>query len=127
MIEEASMLIERAGEAIEVAEKLLKDGYFSHAASKAYYSMFYAAQALLKSEGINVIKHSAVEAAFGYHFAKTGKVDNKFHKILIEAREVREAADYAIADDVIGSVAAQKVNEAKEFLSMIKSILSKNS
>ena len=35
----------------QVAEKLISDGYPADAASKIYYSMYYAAQALLKSEG----------------------------------------------------------------------------
>lgn len=57
-----------------MAEDLLKDGHVPDAASKTYYAMYYAAQALLNADGIDVVKHSAVEAAFGYHFAKTGKI-----------------------------------------------------
>ncbi len=125
MNDEIQKLLEKSEEAIQVAEKLLKESYFSHAASKAYYSMFYAAQALLKSEGINVIKHSAVEAMFGYHFSKTGRIDPKFHKMFIEARDVRELADYAISDDIIGKVATQKVEDGKEFIKAIKSLLNK--
>jgi uncharacterized protein (UPF0332 family) len=56
-----------------VAEDLLKDGHVPDAASKIYYAMYYAAQALLNAEGIDVIKHSAVESAFGYHFPRQGK------------------------------------------------------
>lgn len=48
---------------LEVAEELMKSGYPPDAASKIYYAMFYAAQALLKSEEIDVVKHSAVESA----------------------------------------------------------------
>lgn len=56
MSEEARKLLNKADHALEVAEKLIKEGYPSDAASKIYYAMFYAAQALLKSEGIDVIK-----------------------------------------------------------------------
>jgi len=52
MTEEVKKLIEKAEHALEVAEKLMNDGYPSDAASKIYYSMYYAAQALLKSEGM---------------------------------------------------------------------------
>lgn len=75
MTEEVTKLIEKSEHALEVAEALMKDGYPSDAASKVYYAMFYAAQALLKSAGIDVVKHSAVESAIGYHFAKTGKIE----------------------------------------------------
>ena len=122
MNKESEKLIMKSEESIIVADELLEKSHFSHA---AYYSMFYAVQALLKLEGIDVKKHSAVEAAFGYHFSKTGRIDTKFHKILKEAREVRELADYAISDDIVGKVATLKVEEAKEFLKAIKSFLIK--
>ena len=89
MTEESRQFLKKADHALEVAEALISDGYPSDAASKIYYAMFYAAQALLKSEGINVVKHSAVESAFGYYFAKPGRVDVKYHRMLIDARKIR--------------------------------------
>ena len=85
MTEEIERFIQKAEHALIVAEDLMEDGYASDAASKIYYSMFYAAQALLKSEGIDVVKHSAVESALGYHFAKTGRMDPKYHRMLMDA------------------------------------------
>lgn len=113
MTEEVLKYLERADHALAVATQLLKDGYPSDAASKTYYAMFYAAQALLKSEGIDVIKHSAVESAIGYYFAKTGKLDPKYHKMLIEARELREIADYDIQDEIVEPLATLKVEDGK--------------
>lgn len=125
MTAEVSKLIERSKHALQVAQELLDRKHFSDAASKAYYSMFYVTQALLISRGIEVSKHSAVESSFGYHFARTGEIDPKYHQMLIGARKVRELADYAITDDIIGTVATQKVSDGKEFLEVIKSILLK--
>ena len=73
--------------ALKVAKELINKKYTSDVASKVYYSMFYAAQALLKSENINVVKHSAVESAFGYYFVKTSKIESKYHKMLIDSRK----------------------------------------
>jgi uncharacterized protein (UPF0332 family) len=123
MNEEVKKFIEKAEHALEVAEKLIKDGYPSDAASKIYYSMFYAAQALLKSEGIDVVKHSAVESAIGYHFAKAGKLDPKYHRMLIDARKIREIADYDIQEEIVEPTATLKIEEGKAFLSAIKGIL----
>ena len=123
MTEEVRKLIEKSEHALEVAEDLLSDGYPSDAASKIYYSMFYAAQALLKSEDINVVKHSGVEAAFGYYFVKTGRIDPKYHKMLIGARKIREIADYDIQEEIVEPVASLKIEEGKVFLSAIKDIL----
>ena len=57
MTEEITKFIQKAEHALQVAQDLLNSGYPSDASSKIYYSMFYAAQALLKSEGIDVVKH----------------------------------------------------------------------
>jgi len=123
MTEEVKKLIEKAEHALEVAEKLMNDGYPSDAASKIYYSMYYAAHAPLKSEGIDVIKHSAVESAFGCYFAKTGKINSKYHRMLIDARKIREIADYDIQEEIIEPTASLKIGEGKAFLSAIRKIL----
>jgi len=75
MTDEVTRYLRKAEHALEMAEDLLKSGHAPDAASKIYYATYYAAQALLKAVGIDVIKHSAVESAFGYYFAKSGKVD----------------------------------------------------
>jgi uncharacterized protein (UPF0332 family) len=82
--------------------------------------MFYATQALLKSEGIDVIKHSAVESALGYYFAKTGRLNPKFHRMLIDARKIREIADYDIDEEIVEPMATLKVDEGRMFLSAIR-------
>ena len=85
--------------------------------------MFYATQALLRSEEIEVVKHSAVESALGYHFAKTGRIDPRYHRMLIDARKVREIADYDIHEEIVEPVASLKIEEGKTFLSAIKRLL----
>ncbi len=123
MTEEVKRLIEKSEHALEVAEDLLKNGYPSDAASKIYYSMFYAAQALLRAEGIDVIKHSAVESSFGYYFVKTGRIDPKYHRMLIDARKIREIADYDIQEEIVEPTASLKIEDGKSFLTAIKGLL----
>lgn len=75
--------------------------------------MFYAAQALLKSEEIEVVKHSAVESALGYYFVKAGKIDRKYHRMLINARKIREIADYDIDEEIVDPTATVRIEEGK--------------
>ena len=119
MTDEVRRYLRKAEHALEVAEDLLKNGHVQDAASKTYY----AAQALLNADGIDVVKHSAVESAFGYHFAKTGKIDAKFHRMLMNARKIREIADYDIDEEIIEPVASLKIDEGRAFLSVIKDYL----
>lgn len=111
MREEIKKLIAKSEHALEVATHLAQQGYPSDASSKIYYAMFYAAQALLKSQNVDMIKHSAVESAFGYYFVKTGKIDQQFHKMLISARKIREIADYDIQEEIVQPQANLKLEE----------------
>jgi uncharacterized protein (UPF0332 family) len=123
MNKEVWKFLERAQRALSAAESLLGGGYLSDAASKSYYAMFYAAQAALRAEGIEVIKHSAVESFFGRHLAKTGRVDTIYHRLLIDARKLRETADYSLEEEVSESVARQTLEDGKAFVNVIKTLL----
>lgn len=63
---------------------------YDFSASRSYYAMFYATQALLLSRELSFSKHSAVIAAFGREFAKQGTVPIELHRYLIEAQEDRK-------------------------------------
>jgi uncharacterized protein (UPF0332 family) len=123
MNDEVRKYLEKADHALMVAEELSRSGHAPDAASKTYYAMFYAAQALLKSEGIDVIKHSAVESAFGYYFAKPGRIDPRYHKMLINARRIREIADYDIDEEIVEPDATIKLEEGRAFLAKIRELL----
>ena len=121
--EEIRKLIAKSEQALIVAKDLMANGHSADAASKIYYSMFYATQALLRSEGIDVVKHSAVESAVGDHFVKKGRLEAKYHKMLIDARKIREIADYDIEQEIVKPVASLKIEQGKDFLSAIRKIL----
>lgn len=76
-------LLRKARQSINAGRLLLDGGYPGFAASRAYYAMFYMAQALLEGEGLAFSKHSAVIAAFGKHFVRTNRVPVEFHRYLL--------------------------------------------
>ena len=116
-------LLAKAQDAIEAAELLLQAGKNSFAASRAYYAMFYTAEALLFEKGLEFRKHGGVHAAFGKHFAKTREVDPRYHRYLIEAFESRLEADYGV--DIVLSTSAVNdiIQRAEEFLAVARSHL----
>lgn len=120
MREEIAALLQKAEESIRAAELLLKEGLFAIAVSRAYYAMFYVAEALLLKEGVELSKHGAVVAVFGERFAKTGRLDPKFHQYLIEGLEERQAADYDAPAEFSREDAEKQVERAREFLSVAK-------
>jgi uncharacterized protein (UPF0332 family) len=54
--------LERAQQSIQAAKEVLGSGFFDFAASRCYYSAFYAATAALLAEGLESSKHSGVIA-----------------------------------------------------------------
>jgi uncharacterized protein (UPF0332 family) len=120
---EVKAYLAKAHHALEVAWKLQSGGELADAAGKAYYAMFYAAQALLRTYGIEVVKHSAVASMLGRHFAKTGRLDPKFHRMFLNARRVREVADYGLFEEVIESTANLTLEESRAFVSEVERLL----
>ena len=74
---EISANLERADTNLQVASELLDKGYYDVSASRAYYAAFYAASALLLSEGLDTSKHSGVIALIHQHFVKSGKLNKE--------------------------------------------------
>ena len=116
-------LVAKARESIKAAQLLLSGGFPGFAASRAYYAMFYLTQALLEGEGLSFSKHSAVIAAFGQHFVKTGRLPAEFHRYLINAFEARQEGDYSLVPSISPEVAKEHVGRAEKFLVAVENIL----
>ncbi len=120
---ETGRLLDKAGHAIRAAEILLDSDEGDFAAGRAYYAMFYVAEALLIERGKRFRKHSAVHAAFGEQFTKPGLLESKYHRWLLDAFDRRIVSDY----DTTGELSPQEVREtisrAKEFLTQANRFL----
>ena len=115
--------LERAEQAVNAARKLSADGYYDFAASRAYYSVFYASSALLLHEGMEFRKHSGVIAAIHQHFIKPGKLEKEYGKNLNWLFELRSVGDYGVTAHVPKSDAEQAIDAANSFLQKARSML----
>jgi uncharacterized protein (UPF0332 family) len=113
-------LIKKAQESLRAAKLLAKDELYDFAASRAYYAMFYIAEAFLLEEGAAYSKHSAVISAFGQKFAKTGRVPQPFHRYLIEGQEIRNIGDYDTGPGLSDEQAAEQISRAQQFIELAK-------
>jgi len=121
---EVGAMIRKARESLEAAKSLIRDGHPGFGASRAYYAMFYVAEALLAQMGLSYSSHSAVIAAFGKKFAKTARMDAKFHRWLIDAEDIRNIGDYGVDRDVPEEQAAAVCEWAAEFIRAAETYLS---
>ncbi len=116
-------LFTKARESLAAAQVLIKDGYYDFAASRAYYAMFYVASALLAVLGLSYSSHAAVISAFGREFAKSGKLDPKFHRWLIDAQDLRNIGDYGVGSQVPKEYAETVCDWAVQFINTAEVLL----
>ncbi|MDQ7794715.1 MAG: HEPN domain-containing protein [bacterium] len=116
-------LINRAKDSLAAARGTLRDGFPDFAAARAYYAMFYVAQALLAHRGQSYSSHSAIISAFGREFAKTARMDPKFHRGLIAAQNFRNVGDYGVEAHVSREQAELVCGWAEEFIRAAEELL----
>ncbi len=118
MTEKQRGFLRKARESLHAARLLSGEGMHDFAVSRAYYAMFYAAEALLAGRGLSFSKHSAVHAAFGQHFAKPGIVPAEMHRYLLDASDARTVGDYDVGPALSPEDAALHMSRADEFIRM---------
>ena len=120
---ETEQLVRKSARAILAAETLLRDSDVDFAASRAYYSIFYAAEALLSEHDLRFHKHGGVHAAFGEHFARTGKIDPKFHRWILDAFDTRLHGDYGFEANITTEDVSDMLSRATELLEAVQRLL----
>jgi uncharacterized protein (UPF0332 family) len=116
-------LLDKAVDSIEGAEILLTNGKAEIAVGRAYYAMFYVAEALLNEKDLRFGKHGNVHAAYGEHFAKTKLLDPKFHRWLMNSFDARQIGDYAVDTGIETENALTVIHQAREFLAAARNYL----
>ena len=120
---EQTALLKKAGESLRAAQLLATNELLDFAASRAYYTMFYIAEAFLLNEGLTFSSHAAVISAFGRDFARTGRVPVEFHRYLIDAQDLRNQGDYGIDSAITESEANELIGHAQQFLELAERLL----
>ncbi len=121
--EEVARHIELAEEELSSAKLLLQNSKLRDAISRAYYSMFHAAKALLLMKGLNPRKHSGVIRMFGLHFVDEGFLERVYAKYLTSAFSLRSKADYDVYYEPSEEEAEAVVENAERFFERIKTAM----
>jgi len=116
-------LIEKAKRSLEAAQVLKEQNLYDFAAVRAYYGMFYLAEALLLTKGLSYSSHKEVISAFGRIFAKTSLLPPHLHRYLIDAYDIRQVGDYKGGLSVDRKRAEETIQWAKEFLEITSKFL----
>jgi len=96
------------------------------AVNRIYYSVFYAAKAMLNSLGYDTKTRTGLISGFGLRIVKARKEDKRLGVVLRKAFELRESADYHLAVTIDREEVEQLMRDAKYFLKEAKKFVSMN-
>jgi len=120
---EIRLLLEKAEKSLLAAKDLAERGFPEFAVSRAYYAMFYCAEALLLSRGLTFSKHSGIISAFGKEFIKTKELPKELHAHILDAFKDRQKADYEAGIEFSEKEVKDIIANAKSFLDQAKEFL----
>ncbi|MBL7117943.1 MAG: HEPN domain-containing protein [Candidatus Syntrophoarchaeum sp.] len=118
-MKEVESLIKRAMKYLKSARILLEEGDCESSVSRAYYAMFYSAEAMLLTKGLSFSSHGGVISAFGEHFVKTGIFSKEMGKELNRAFEKRQLGDYEYTFVISEDEAKEILEKGKDFVEKI--------
>lgn len=115
-----ALYVKHAQQMLQVADHNLADGFYASAINRAYYAIFYAANALLATKGLSRSKHSGVIAAFRQHFVKPGLIEDEYSDTYGRVMANRHVGDYEIQLTVEPNVAQDDLRDARRFAERVK-------
>lgn len=118
-MKEIQELMTKAKRSLKAARSLFEEEDYDFAVSRAYYAMFYMAEAVLLTKGLTFSKHKGVIAGFWQHFVKPGIFDMSLHKALNDAFKMRNLGDYGYELEISEERAQEILQSAREFLSVV--------
>lgn len=123
--EEVSLYIVHAREMLAVAGQNLQSDFYASAVNRAYYAIFYAANALLATVGEARSKHSGVISLFRRLFIKTGEFPVEMSDIYGRIMDNRQRGDYDLGMPMDAEQAKMDYEDACRFADEVEAWLKK--
>ncbi len=121
--QEVVLYIDQAHQMLVVAAHNLDAGFYASAINRAYYAIFYAANATLSTQGLSRSKHSGVISAFRERFIKPGLIEAEYSDIYGKEMDDRHLGDYEIKVGVTLAEAKKDLENARRFVSRVEMYL----
>ena len=121
--EEIQALLKKAERSLRAAGSMIDSQDFDFSLSRAYYAMFYSAEALLLTKDLRFSKHSGVIACFGKEFIKEGVFSEQLYDYLIKGFRERQKGDYDVVSMPSREDALEMLEKAKIFIVEVNNYL----
>jgi uncharacterized protein (UPF0332 family) len=120
---EVTLYMENAREMLMVAAHNLENDFYGSAVNRAYYAIFYAANALLRTAGLVRSKRSGVIAAFRQHFVKPGLIEVEYSRIYERVMDDRHTSDYDVEASIEPERTVTDLEDARRFVDRVEQYL----
>lgn len=116
----------RAWDAWRAAKRDFQADAYPFAINRLYYSVFYAASALLLQSGHSFSKHSGVRSAFHKHLIRTQILEEAWGKFYDRLFEDRQEGDYVEFTRFDRSYVQEQIDRTEQFLKQVEPFLEKH-
>ena len=99
---------------------------WSGAASRLYYAVFHAVNALLLHDGHSVNTHKGSHALFNLYYIKTGILPLEFGHLYGQLQTMREESDYNCVYDVEPEELKGRIEPARKLIKKIEELINKH-
>jgi uncharacterized protein len=97
---------------------------YDSCASRAYFAMFYAAQACLMSDIGSIPARQSIRSAFLQRFIDTGRLPQRAGDALRQAADLQELGDYAHDFAIDRESAERTLQESEAFVNSLARLVS---
>ena len=102
---------------------LIAANRWNGAASRMYYSVFHAVNALLIHDAHPVNTHKGSHAIFNLYYIKTGILPEEYGRLYNQLQTMREESDYNCAFDVEPEVLQKNIEHARQLIDTIEKLI----
>lgn len=125
MNEKVEALLKKAQKFLRSAAVLIELEDYDSTASRAYFAMFFAAQAALLQETQALSSKQGIRSAFISRFVDGGPLPERAGEMLQRASDMQEMGDYAY-DFAVGAADAEHIlAEAEAFVNSLENLIKK--
>lgn len=117
---EILLYIEHAREMLSVAEQNLRNKFYTSAVNRAYYAIFYAANAMLATVGEARSKHSGVIGLFRNLFVKSGEFPVELSDVYGRVLNNRQRGDYDLEVQLDAKQTETDIEDARRFVDEVE-------
>ena len=122
-VEYVNYKINKAQDAVKIAQMLYDNGFYQDALSKIYYAAFYAVSSLMRNLNLNPKTHLGAKALFHKEFVQTGIIDKKTGTLYDNLLAKRFEADYEYFALIDPEDIPKYIEEIKLFIEKAKEII----